>query len=171
LGGIAPVSVTKTDVTVPIQKTQFIGAPLAYNYYTIDVDSYVFPGSSKLNTTGTSILDTGTTLLYVPTAIAKAYNDQFKPKATFDADEDTYYVDCKAVAPAFAVTIGGVEFNVTAADVILPIGDGQCLSGIQDGGEPSDDNIFILGDVFLHNVVATFNLSSNVVTLTERTPY
>lgn len=170
-GGIAPVSVTKTEVTVPIQKTQFTGLPLTYNYYTIDVDSYVFPGSSKLNTTGTSILDTGTTLLYVPTEIAKAYNEQFVPKATFVADEDTYYVDCDATAPAFAVTIGGVEFSVTAADVILPIGDGECLSGIQDGGSVSDGNIFILGDVFLHNVVATFNLSSNVVTLTERTAY
>jgi hypothetical protein len=129
---------------VPIQKTQFSGLPLTYNYYTIDIDSYVFPGSSKLNTTGTSILDTGTTLLYVPTEIAKAYNEQFVPKATFVADEDTYYVDCDATAPAFAVTIGGVEFSVTAADVILPIGDNQCLSGIQDGGSVSDGNIFIL---------------------------
>jgi hypothetical protein len=138
------LSVSSSFFLVPIQYTTFYTETPGYNFYFVDIDSYVFPGSSKLNTTSTAILDTGTTLLYAPTQIAKDYNEQFKPKAKFVEDEDTYYVDCNAEAPAFAVTIGGVEFNVTAADVILPIGDNQCISGVQDGGEPTPDNIFIL---------------------------
>ena len=91
-------------------------------------------------------------------------------------DEGAYIVACNATAPDLSVVIGGVSFNVTAADLILPIGtdeDGNevCISGHDDGGPDEDGNIFILGDTFLHNVVSTFNLADNTVTLTERASY
>ena len=33
---------------------------------------------------------------------------------------------------------------ITAEDAILPVGDGECVSGIQDGGSPDNGNIFVL---------------------------
>ncbi|KAI0315206.1 acid protease [Amylostereum chailletii] len=176
-GGIAPVNVTSTAVTVPIQGQSVGSSPnKAFFFYTVDIDAYVFPGSSALSTNGTSILDTGTTLLYVPTPIANAYHAQFDPPATFSDEEGAYIVSCNATVPPFSVIIGGTTFNLTSADVILPVGtddDGNlfCISGIDDGGPAVDGNIFVLGDTFLHNVVATFNLGTNQVTLTERAPY
>lgn len=91
-------------------------------------------------------------------------------------DEDTYYVQCNATAPDFAVTIGGVRFAVSGKDNVLPVGeddDGNqvCISGTQDGGPDEDGNIFILGDTFLHNVVATFDVGANKIHLNERVPY
>lgn len=164
----------------------------------MDVDAYTFTGSTKLSGSGKqAILDTGTTLNYIPTKLAKAFNAKFSPPATFKEDEDTYYVDCDARAPSFKVKIGGVSFSVDGADNILPAGTDDkgnevCISGTQDGGSSSDaDNIFILcvydicanfsningklhicrGDTFLHNVVATFNVKTNEITLTERAAY
>ncbi|EIN11164.1 acid protease [Punctularia strigosozonata HHB-11173 SS5] len=176
-GGIAPVPVTGKTTTVAVQGYTVSSSPAKEDFfYTVDVDSYVFPGSHKLATNGSAILDTGTTLNYVPTPIAKAFNKGFKPAAKYVEDEGTYYVDCNATAPDFAVTIGGVEFSVSGKDNILPIGADEkgkqlCISGTQDGGPDEDGNIFILGDTFLHNVVATFNIAANTISLTERKPY
>jgi hypothetical protein len=96
----------------------------------------------------------GTTLNYVPTDIAKAYNAKFSPPATYVEDEDTYYVDCKAKVPAFSVKIGGQSFAVDGRDNVLPVGtdeDGNevCISGTQNGGSADDGNIFILWVLFL----------------------
>ncbi|KZP11137.1 acid protease [Athelia psychrophila] len=156
--------------------------PFGYFFYTVDIGEYIFPGSTAkgLGLTGAgkqAILDTGTTLNYVPTKLAKAYNAQFSPPAKFVADEDTYYVACNATVPAFDVVIGGKTFTVDAKDQILPSGTNAkgeelCISGTQDGGDPSDpETIYILGDVFLHNVVSTFNVVNNTITLTQRTAY
>ncbi|KAI0315205.1 aspartic peptidase domain-containing protein [Amylostereum chailletii] len=96
------------------------------------------------------------------TAIAEG---AFDPPVKFSEQDDAYVVPCNATAPPFSVVIGGKSFNVTSADIILPIGtddDGNlvCNSGIADGGSEADD-IYILGDTFLHNIVATFNLDTN----------
>ncbi|KAI0685703.1 aspartic peptidase domain-containing protein [Cytidiella melzeri] len=175
-GGIAPVSVTSTAVTVPIQGFAVSSGTSELFFYNIDVDSYTFPGSNKVNTTGSAaILDTGTTLNFVPTPVALAYNAAFRPPATFDEDAGLFVVDCDSTAPPFSAVIGGKPFVVDGRDNVIPSldenGDLVCISGTQDGGPNEDGNIFILGDVFLHNVVATFDIQDEAITLHERTPY
>lgn len=174
LGGKVPeslVPVTARSVTVPVQLTRNQFGMTSYGYYLVDVNAYNFPESSELYTGGQAFLDTGTTVIYAPTRVAREYNKAFDPPARYNHYEGTYYVSCTATAPPFSVTIGGVKFRITSGDAILPIGDGRCMSGIQDGGSPEDGNIFILGDTFLHNVVATFNVKSNEVTLAARTSF
>lgn len=168
---------------------------MVYHYYTVDIDSFIYDGSATLTGSGKhAVLDTGTTLNYLPTEVAKAYNSKFLPPATYDKDSSTYFVDCHATVPEFQVRIGGKQFKIDGKDQILPAGtdsDGNevCLSGTQDGGDPSDSTtVFILcakfplwlpnsidhcfrGDVFLHNVVTTFNIQSNQITLTQRASY
>ncbi|KZP26584.1 acid protease [Athelia psychrophila] len=183
-GGIAPVKTTGSAVTVPVQGSTFLpaGNSTGYFFYTMDIGKYIFPNSTAqgLGLTGAgkqAILDAGTTLNYVPTEVAKAYNAQFNPPAEFVADEATYYVACNATVPKFGVVIGGKTFTVDAKDQIIPAGTDAtgaevCLSGTQDGGDPSDpQTTYILGDVFLHNVVSTFNVVKNTITLTQRKAY
>nr|GAT51413.1 acid protease [Mycena chlorophos] len=182
-GGIAPVELDKTAVTLAIEgySTKTF-APIAKGgqmwYYTVPVDGYVFTGSSKLKTaSNNTILDTGTTLNYVPSPVAKAYNELFVPKATFDEASGLYFVDCHpTTVPEFNVTLGGKHFPIDARDQVLNGGTDEngnevCISGTQDGGKATADNVFILGDVFLHNVVPTFNIKTNEVTVTRRKKY
>jgi hypothetical protein len=69
-GGIAPVSVTKNSATVPVQGFAVSSSPNKEDFfYNVDIDSYVFPGSTKLSTNSSAILDTGTTLNFVPTPV------------------------------------------------------------------------------------------------------
>ncbi|KAJ7623708.1 acid protease [Roridomyces roridus] len=177
-GGMPPVAVSKNAVTVPIQgyaaKT---GVPttknVVYWFYTVDVAAFVFTDSTSLSTANNNtILDTGTTLNYLPTDVAKNYNAGFKPKATFDEEQGLYFVACNATAPVFSVNIGGKLFPIDPRDQILTTNDENvCISGTQDGGEATPDTVFILGDVFLHNVVSTFNIEANQLTVTQRNEY
>ena len=203
-GGIAPVNTTESAVTVPVQRTNISPTSNKTDYYvyTVDIDSYIFPGSNAtgLGLTGAgkqAILDTGTTVNWVPTELAKAYNAQFEPAATYVEDQGYYFVQCNATIPEFDVVIGGKTFTIDAKDQILhwlwstdESGEELCISGTQDGGDPSDPKtIYLMGGVFLHNVVVrlpwlvflaiansyplqtTFNVKKNVVTLTQREAY
>ena len=147
-GGIAPVSTVVPSVTVPVQRISSSSGGSEYLFYAVDVDAWVFPGSENRHTTSTVILDTGTTLNYLPTEVAAAFNSRFVPPATFDAAEDAWFVDCNATAPLFSVVIGGVEFVIDPKDQISPFmdvgGNISCASGTQDGGPPGNSSIFVL---------------------------
>ncbi|KAJ7214524.1 acid protease [Mycena pura] len=182
-GGIAPVPVTGTTVTVPIEGYSVTtGIPSSvpnspFFFYTVNVESYTFPGSKRVNTANNNtILDSGTTLNFVPTDVITAYAARFNPPATLDADVGLYLVACNATVPEFLVNIGGKSFSVDARDQVLPAGTDDegniiCILGTQDGGPDVAADIFILGDTFLHNVVATFNPIEGQVTLTQRQKY
>ncbi|KAJ6536853.1 aspartic peptidase domain-containing protein [Mycena capillaripes] len=182
-GGIAPVPVVNTAVTVPVQGySATTGIPSnapgsEFFFYTVDVEAYTFPGSNRvLTANNNTILDTGTTLNFVPTDVAAAYNAAFHPPAVFDEDFGLFVVDCNARVPVFGVVIGGKTFTIDGRDQIIPAGtddDGNiiCITGTQDGGPDVAEDIFILGDVFLHNVVSTFNPVAGEVTLTQRAKY
>jgi len=183
-GGIAPVPVTDTSTTVPVQGydvTTFdpSNAPTATKFfYTVDVQGYIFPGSEALLTKNNdTILDSGTTLNILPDDVAAAYAAAFVPPAVFNADFGLYEVVCSAKVPPFEVVLGGEKFSIAGPDQLLPLGETDaagnqlCITGTAPGGPAVDGNIFILGDVFLHNVVATFNIKANEITVTQRKPY
>ncbi|KAJ7478969.1 acid protease [Mycena latifolia] len=181
-GGIAPVPVQKTSVTVPIQGYTIRGGALVptsknpeYFLYSVDVQSFSFPGGSYIPSPGI-VLDSGTTLNVLPAALARAYNAGFKPKAQYDAQDNLYIVACNAKAPVLSLNIGGVVFTIDPQDQIIPAGTDEngnevCISGTQSGGPDLPGEFFILGDVFLHNVVTTFNPIQREVTITQRAPY
>lgn len=151
-GGIAPANTTNPTVTVPVQYFSILpGSSQEYSYYLINIDSYVYNGSTKLTGSGRqAILDTGTTFNWLPTDVAKAYNARFVPPAKFDQDAGVYYVACNATIPDFEVEIGGQKFEIDGKDLILPAGKDSngkkvCISGTQDGGDPSNlHHVFVL---------------------------
>ena len=112
-------------------------------------------------------MDSGTTLLYVPTNIFKGYIASFtNPAATLD--EGYYYYPCNKTAPYLGIQIAGTVFSINSADIILPdsgyTSDGvdYCLIGVQDGGS-GVDTFPIFGDVFLKNVVAVFDIGASML--------
>ena len=102
------------------------------------------------------IVDSGTTLLYLPDGISRAVNALFSPPARYSSTDGVYYVSCGAAPPDLDIVIGGIPFQVDKRDLILPNGDGTCVSGVTDAG----DFIGILGGVFLKSVVAVFDVGA-----------
>ncbi len=52
--------------------------------------------------------------------------------------------------------------------VDLGIGGGVCISGVQDGGVPGQ---YVLGSVFLNNVLAVFDVGEMVMEFNSRVYY
>ncbi|KAJ7027792.1 acid protease [Mycena alexandri] len=184
-GGIAPVPVLEDAVTVPVQPYApnaghlFVpsnASNATFEWYTIHIDAFTFPGSNDVATkSNNTFFDTGSTLNWLPSPVATAFNAQWEPPAVLDENTGLYTIDCNATAPPFAVVIAGTSFSIDARDLVIPQEDSNgnliCVSGNGDNGPDVPGNTFTLGDVFLHNVVATFNPVDAEVTLTGRVPY
>lgn len=141
-------------------------------FYTIKPDGYVYDNKKGVavehKTKQDAIVDSGTTLLYVPDKVADAYVETFDPPATLY--EGDYYYPCDATAPDFGIKIAGTVFNISSADILLPdsgptdnsTGVEYCLIGILPGGV-GDEALTIFGDVFLKNVVAVFDVGASMM--------
>ncbi|CAF1245984.1 unnamed protein product [Didymodactylos carnosus] len=189
LGGIPDVPHSPIFASTPIQILYINGMAFdgdettpVYTFYTVDLGGFVYEGSNltKYNSSsfltsmfsssaGTlqAIVDTGTTLLYVPSAIANASNALFSPPAVYNSTAGAFTVPCDAIAPKFGVSIGRETFYINAKDLIFDNGDTTCVSGIVDGGEGP----YILGDVFLKNVLAVFDLGAMEMRFAARECY
>ena len=109
---------------------------------------------------GTAIADTGTSLLYLPTNVAKAYYAGVSG-ATLDSQQGGYTVPCGATLPSFNVAIGGKTFTVPGEYINyapLTAGSSTCFGGIQPN---TGIGFTIFGDVFLKAVYAIFDASSS----------
>ncbi|KAF8193979.1 hypothetical protein K438DRAFT_1969269 [Mycena galopus ATCC 62051] len=165
--------------------------------YTININAYPFPVAHKvLAKHNNTLLDSGTTLNILPDDVAKAYNAKLIPPAKYQ--EGRYVVNCNAKAPPFSVRVGEKKFPIDGRDQIVKNIDSKgkmsCTSGTQAGGNGSDPNTvhpvrplssnsfsfmctdhspfsLLSGEFFLHNVVSTFNIRTNQITLTKRKKY
>jgi hypothetical protein len=117
------------------------------------------PRDRELTNDEPSIYETSrTNVLHLLQALAEAIARSFEPEAVYLYNWDGYFVECNAIPPQFAVLIGGVEFWINPTDLIYrdmvdPL-TGYCAIGIASGGSGP----YILGDVFLQNVVAVFDI-------------
>ncbi|KAF2435580.1 acid protease, partial [Tothia fuscella] len=156
-----------------------IRAQTEYQMYTITADSFIFSAKKArylsktpkvlLQSTSTPtqiIIDSGTTMLFLPFNTTKAINALWSPPAHYNEDSRTYFVHCNATAPRFGVTIGGQTFWINPNDLIqdADIGGKICMSGIQ----PGSDGISVLGDIFLKNVLAVFDVGAGEMRFAAR---
>lgn len=188
IGGLPPVFFVPIFASAPFQLLTMndADAPAAipqYQFYTITTNGFTYAGSESThwslptfpNPFGPPsdpsqvqvIIDSGTTLIYLPTGIADAVNALFDPPAVYSDDEGSYIVSCSAKAPEFGVRIASETFFINSADLILDAGDGTCLSGVNDAG----DSLSILGDVFLKNVLAVFDVGASEMRFAAREYY
>ncbi|KAE8451025.1 hypothetical protein EG329_004697 [Mollisiaceae sp. DMI_Dod_QoI] len=138
----------------------------AYQFYTITVDSFAYRNARTL-VARQYIVDSGTTLLYLPSTEAAAINALFVPPAYNDGGQ--YMVQCNAIPPSIGVKVNGTVLSVNPRDLIVKMNERgtSCASGVQDGGTGP----FVLGDVFLVNVLAVFDLGSYEMKFATRQYY
>ncbi|KAK4545226.1 hypothetical protein LTR36_003405 [Oleoguttula mirabilis] len=115
-------------------------------------------GTSKTTSgsIGDSIADTGTTLLYLPTATVTAYYKQVTG-AAYNSAQGGYIFSCSATLPNFNVNIGGAVYTVPGSYInYAPINTAgtQCFGGIQAN---TGIGFSIFGDIFLKSVFAVFD--------------
>ncbi|KKA27648.1 hypothetical protein TD95_001230 [Thielaviopsis punctulata] len=180
-GGLPPVTYTGSFVTTPILETKENGYNEGIDFYTIQIDGITLGSSTDvLSSSGGSdvyyIVDSGTTLNYVPTPVATQINAAFSPAATYNSTVGGYVVQCSATAPKVGTKISGQVLYLDPLDLMLPLGETvngeeMCLTGIVDGGALSDDELYILGDVFLKSLVAVYDVGKSQMAFAARAPY
>lgn len=104
-------------------------------------------------------IDTGTSFIFCPPADA-AILHALIPGATTPDEGVTYHVPCTTTT-SVTFTFGGITFTVSSEDWVSPPANGQCTSNIY--GRAVVPGAWLLGDTFLKNVYAVFDIDKTRV--------
>ncbi|KAJ1965088.1 aspartic proteinase precursor [Dipsacomyces acuminosporus] len=131
-------------------------------YWEVDLEGVQF-GDDEIQLTNVgAAIDTGSSLLVLPTTLADLMNKRIGAKKNFAGQ---YVVDCSTIPslPPFTLQFGGKKYALDAEDYILNV-QGQCISGFMgmDIPEPLGP-IWIIGDVFLRKFYTVYDLGKNRV--------
>ena len=151
-------------------------------YWEVDLDSISFvDAKAELDSTGV-ILDTGTSLIVLPSTLAELLNKEMGAKKGYNGQ---YTIECdkRATLPDLTFELSGYNFSITAYDYILEV-QGSCISTFtpmvrssschvtsftninQDIPEPTGP-LAILGDAFLRKWYSVYDLGNNSVGLAK----
>ncbi|KAK7203795.1 aspartic peptidase domain-containing protein [Myxozyma melibiosi] len=135
-------------------------------YWEVDLKSITFGSeSAELENTG-AIVDTGTSLIALPTGLAEILNMEIGAKKNWQGQ---YTVDCdvRDTLQDISFNLNGKEFAITAKDYIMEV-QGSCISAFMgmDFPEPVGP-LVILGDAFLRKWYSIYDIGNNRVGLAQ----
>jgi hypothetical protein len=110
------------------------------------------------------IVDSGTSLIYAPSAVAAGLAAAFNPPAAVSSSTGLYEVACNATVPLFGVVVSSKVFYINRLDLIIDTGYGFCIMGVQD----NNGGLTIVGDVFMRNVLTVFDVEAAQVRFSAR---
>ena len=168
LGGLPPVQHSPYFACTPFQMTTLenVASPV-YQYYSIAFDGLTYANHTE-KVDYPALVDSGTTLIRLPPETAYAINKLFNPPAYIDGSLGEFVVNCASKPPRFGISIANHTFYVNPKDLIIKNDDGTCITGITEGGynQPT-----VLGDVFLKNVLAVFDVGASEMRFAAREFY
>lgn len=135
-------------------------------YWEVDLDAISFgDATAEIENTGV-ILDTGTSLIALPSTLAELLNKEIGAKKSFNGQ---YTVECdkRDSLPDLTFTLTGHNFTIGPYDYILEV-QGSCISSFMgmDFPEPAGP-LAILGDAFLRQWYSVYDLGSDSVGLAK----
>lgn len=151
--------------TLPVIKEDDEYVEFTISFTGVGMDGNNGSLSSTLNTQ--ALLDSGTSLMYIPDAIAE---DIFKAlDAEYDEEEGAAIIDCSAANDDKSVdfTFEGITISVALSELVIVAGySGKtevCILGIglADGETP------VLGDTFLRSAYVVYDLYLNEISLAQ----
>lgn len=153
MGGVDPAHYTGDFTYVPVRYI----VPGKFGYWELDMDDVQINGKS-ITSARKAIVDSGTSLLAVPTAdiagIATAVG------ATQNFLTKQYTVDCNTAGPDMVVVIKGKQYTMKKADYVLNEG-GSCLLAATGLDVPAPAGpLWILGDVFMRTYYVKFDVDN-----------
>lgn len=133
-------------------------------YWEVDFNSISFGDeTAELSETGV-ILDTGTSLIALPSTLADLLNKEMGAKKGYNGQ---YSIDCSArdSLPDVTFNLAGYNFSITPYDYILEV-QGSCISTFMGMDIPAPAGpLAILGDAFLRKWYSVYDLGRNSVKL------
>ncbi|KAI0028301.1 Asp-domain-containing protein [Vararia minispora EC-137] len=158
-GGIDTKAYTGKITYVPVRRRA---------YWEVELEKISFGDDElELENTGAAI-DTGTSLIALPTDIAEMLNAQIGAKRSWNGQ---YTVDCAKVPtlPELSFYFGGQAYPLKGSDYILEV-QGTCMSAFtgMDINLPGG-SLWIVGDVFLRKYFTVYDLGRHAVGFAKST--
>jgi saccharopepsin len=152
-GGIDPSHYTGKITYVPVRRK---------GYWEVELESVSFGDDElELDNTGAAI-DTGTSLIVMPTTIAEMLNSEIGATRSWNGQ---YTLPCDKVPglPDFTFVFGGKPYPIKGSDYVLNLGN-NCVSAFtgMDINLPGGE-LWIVGDVFLRKYFTVYDLERNAV--------
>ncbi|GAA5844769.1 hypothetical protein JCM9279_002914 [Rhodotorula babjevae] len=141
-------------------------AVTAQSYWEVESDGVAVDGQVVSGTNTAVALDTGTTLIYVPTSVASALYSQLGG-TPLKGSSGEYTVPCVATFGTIGLSFGGVVYNIPLEDIFLGYASAsnteQCVLGIiaQDMFDAEGNSVAIVGGLFLKAVYSVYTYSHN----------
>ncbi|CAD0094611.1 unnamed protein product [Aureobasidium mustum] len=135
-------------------------------YWEVDLDAITFGKESAEFDNMGAILDTGTSLIALPSTLAELLNKEIGAKKGYNGQ---YTVECdkRDSLPDLSFTLTGYNFTITPYDYILEV-QGSCISSFMGFDIPAPAGpLAILGDAFLRKYYSVYDLGSNSVGLAK----
>ncbi|CAI7673770.1 unnamed protein product [Penicillium discolor] len=156
-GGIDESHYTGELIKIPLRRKA---------YWEVELNSIALGNNvAELENTGV-ILDTGTSLIALPSTMAELLNKEIGATKGFTGQ---YSVECdkRDSLPDLTFTLGGHEFTIGPHDYILEV-QGSCISSFMgmDFPEPVGP-LAILGDAFLRRWYSVYDVGNNAVGLAK----
>ncbi|KAG8945217.1 hypothetical protein FRC04_001123 [Tulasnella sp. 424] len=134
-------------------------------YWNIPSDGFSYNGGSSTGSFS-AVIDSGTTLIYIPTTAAKALYAKIPGAKTAPSSVGTgfYTYPCNSNLSPITLSFNGNKYAVNPADFNLgPVSSGSstCVAGIV--GEDVGDGMAIIGDEFMKNWYSVFDYGNQAV--------
>ncbi|ORY31594.1 aspartic peptidase domain-containing protein [Naematelia encephala] len=139
---------------------------VSQSYWCVSMTGFSANGNQRnaLNSSLVGAIDTGTTLIYVPTAVADSFYSQIPGAGRADSIGAGFYqFPCKASYSA-SLSFAGKAFSLATADFNLGKTSSQssmCVGGVLAMGDGFPDNLAIVGDEFLKSWYSIYDYSGN----------
>ncbi|KAK7059200.1 hypothetical protein VNI00_001827 [Paramarasmius palmivorus] len=119
------------------------------------------PVASKIST----IIDSGTTIMYGPPADVEAFYSNIPGARLVDRESGFYAYPCGST-PRLSFSWGGRTWTVAAENFnfgTLEIGSSQCVGALAGQDLGLGSGVWLLGDSFMKNVYTAFDFEKNAV--------
>jgi hypothetical protein len=124
-------------------------------------------GSLFKNETVPVLLDSGSSLMYLPDQVARSLYSAFN--AQYDDSQQAAFVDCDV-----ANQQGSLDFSFSGATISVPLNELVIVAG-QQRGKPicilgigsAGDSVCVLGDTFLRSAYVVYDLDNNQIGLAQ----
>jgi hypothetical protein len=135
----------------------YVAADASQGFWGFTASGYSIGSGATTSGSIAGILDTGTTLMYVPTSVAKAYYAKVSG-AKLDNTQGGYTFPCSATLPNFSITVGGVKQTVPGKFInYAPVDGSTCFGGMQPN---TGIGFSIFGDIFLKSKYIVHDMST-----------
>jgi len=172
-GGVDTAKYTGSLQTLPVQKEQGQFAEFLITLTGISLGDTVIAA----NQAQAVLLDTGSSLTYLPDAMTEAIYEQVN--AQYDSSEGAAYVPCSLATNSSTLdfTFTTPTIKVDMSELVIPVtssngrqvtfsdGTPACLFGIAPAGSSTS----VLGDTFIRSAYLVYDLTNNEISIAQTT--